>query len=148
MRYLHAIRVCTVAIAVCYLVAVLPTEWLPWLEQRFGGSAGIYDYGSSPFIWARERGVYIFAMSAVVIALFAVPRFRWGLPALAWCLFGMGACLLAFLDSSYALRAAGGFSWIRSAARQLCLALPPLMLGAFVRSRLANSRFDEPRANV
>jgi hypothetical protein len=78
-------------------------------------------------------------------AFVAIPRWSWGASALSWCFLVMGICLLV-IDLEmiyYGLRGRIVDEAVRH-AEEVCLALPPLILGAvlqysFVRERLRSA---------
>src|ERR1700676_4410463 len=129
MRFIHLIRLITVLIAVAYCCDSMPMQWIYWLEGRFTNSVGIYETGSSSFISAGQIGVYITAPAAVLIVLFAIPRFRWGVSALSWCCLVMGASMLTNLYSCYWDRYLSAIIQIVCYGRQLSFAMSPLIVG-------------------
>jgi hypothetical protein len=93
--------------------------------------------------------LYLAAIAAVFLAFVAIPRWSWGASALSWCFLVMCVCLLV-VDAEriyWGLRR-GIIESAVSYARDMCLALPPLILGVvlqypFVRERLYSSRLAD-----
>ena len=136
MRFLHFFRLIVLLVALAYYCDSLPIEWIYWLEDHFSNEHAIYETGHSSLISAGEIGIYIIAPIAVLIAFIGVPRFRWGVSALSWCLLLMGACLLTNLYSCYWLRYLSAVTQIVCYGQELSFALAPLIIGLLLRHRL------------
>src|SRR5206468_9757516 len=91
MQFLRLIRLISVVIAVAYGCDSLQHGWIYWLEAHFGNANASFGRGYSSFISAEQIGVYVTAFAAVPLVLFAIPRFRWGVPTLSWCFLIMAA---------------------------------------------------------
>jgi hypothetical protein len=152
VRFLSVIRLLTVAIALLYSLASLPTEWHVWLEEHLNHASVIYERGYSSFIAAGEFVAFVLGLASVFLALFAIPRFSWGASALSWCLLGMGVCLLARVQMGYWDRYLSATIQIIGYADPLYFSLPPLVLGGVLRYSFVREllyRHDaSPRANV
>ena len=148
MRLLYAIRIFTLLIAISYSAAVLPLPWLYWLEAHFCDSQPIYETGYSSLIAAGEIGVYVSAIVGAFVVFLAVPRFRWGAPLLSWCFLFMGACMLTNLERGYWNRYLSLFIQISSYAQELCLALPPLIIGLVLRYRIVQAQLNSTSTSV
>jgi hypothetical protein len=135
VRFLHLVRLITSLVAGAYCCDSLPIGWIYWLEDHFSDAGGIYETGVSLITTAGEIGVYISAPAAVLIAFIAVPRFRWGVPALSWCFLLVGACLLSRLYECYWDRYLSAVVQIVCYGQQLTFALPPLIIGLLLRCR-------------
>lgn len=147
MRFLNLVRLITSLVAVAYCCSSLPIEWIYWLEEHFSSVSAIYETGSSPFTTAGEIGVYISAPAAVLIVFIAVPRFRWGVPALSWCFLLMGACLLSSLYRCYWDRYLSAVVQIVCYGQHLSFALPPLIIGLLLRCRFITRQLQIPPRN-
>jgi hypothetical protein len=133
VRFLHLLRLTTSLVAAAYCCSSLPIEWIYWLEEHFSSVSAIYETGSSPLTTAGEIGVYITAPAAVLVVFIAVPRFRWGVPALSWCFLLLGACLLSNLYRCYWDRYLSAVIQIVCYGRQLAFAVSPLIIGLVLR---------------
>jgi hypothetical protein len=144
VRFLHLVRLITSLVAVAYCCDSLPIEWIYWLEEHFSSAGAIYETGVSSLTTAGEIGVYITAPAAVLIVFIAVPRFRWGVPALSWCFLLMGACLLSNLYRCYWDRYLSAVVQIVCYGQQLSFALSPLIIGLLLRCRFIARQLQIP----
>ena len=133
VRFLHVARLVTVVIAVSYTLSSLPTEWHQWLEDRLNDRSVIYETGYSTLIAAGEIAAFIAAVAAVLVVFFAIPRFTWGGSALSWCFLAMGLCLLTRVKMGYWDRHLSAIIQIIGYSEPFYSALPPLVIGAFLR---------------
>jgi hypothetical protein len=146
MRFVTFIRLVTVLTSGAYALASIPAPWKSWLVDRLEHASEFYTTVLSEPV-AAQYGLYLTALVAVVLAFVAVPRRSWGSLALSCCFLAMGICLLVEDLQMFSVELRGNFGlvyWIGRWARDLCFALPPLILGAvlqypFVRERLYSS---------
>ena len=141
MRFLHLIRLITAAIAVAYGCDSLQHGWIYWLEAHFANENASFGRGYSSSISAEQIGAYTTALAAVLIVFFAIPRFRWGVRALSWCLLIMGAFLLSKLHSCFWVGQNLSFVMeIICFGRQLSFASSPLIIGLILRYRFVEEQ--------
>jgi TctA family transporter len=136
MHFLHLIRLVTAVIAVAYCCDSLQDGWVYWLMAHFANASTSFGRGYSSSISPAQTGVYVTSLAAVPVVFFAIPRFRWGVPALSWCLLIMGAFLLSNLHRC--LWDGQNLSFVMEIicfGRQLSFALAPLIIGMIVRYR-------------
>jgi hypothetical protein len=145
MRFVTLIRLVTLLTAGAYGLASIPAPWREWLISRVEHASVFYTtLISEPVI--AQYGLYLTASVAVVLAFVAIPRWSWGASALSWCFLAMGICLLAKdLQTIYWIRPDGIIESIGSYARNVCFALPPLILGAFLQYPFVRDRLCTPR---
>lgn len=136
MRVLHLLRLVTAVIAVAYCCDSLQHGWVYWLAAHFANANTSFGRGYNSSISPEKIGVYVTALAAVPVVFFAIPRFRWGVPALSWCLLIMGAFLLSKLYGC--LWVGRNFTFVMEIicfGRQLSFALAPLIIGMILRYR-------------
>jgi hypothetical protein len=145
MRFVTLFRLVTLLTAGTYALASIPAPWRACLEDKLEHASVFYTTVLSEPVIA-QYGLYLTASVAVVLAFVAIPRRSWGASALSWCFLAMGVCLLVKdLETIYWGGAGSGVvTEVTSYARDVCFALPPLILGAvlqypFVRERLYSS---------
>jgi hypothetical protein len=149
MRFSTLIRLITLLTASAYAVASIPAPWRSWLILRVDEVAISYTTVLSEPVIA-QYGLYLTASVAVTLVLFAIPRCSWGASALSWCFLVMGICLLVKDAEMIYWGLRGGI--IESAvsyARDVCFALPPLILGLVLQYRFVRERLrSSPTANA
>jgi hypothetical protein len=144
MRFVTLIRLVTLLTAAAYAVASIPAPWRSWLIEYVDHESVFYTTVLSEPVLA-QYGLYLAALGAVVLAFVAIPRWSWGGSALSWCFLVMGICLLVKdVETIYYGRQGGIVDEAVSHAKDVCFALPALILGAvlqyrFVRERLHSS---------
>jgi hypothetical protein len=147
MRFVTLIRLVTVLTAGVYAVASIPAPWRSWLIDRVDHASVFYTTVLSEPVIA-QYGLYLAATFALVLALVAIPRWSWGASALSWCFLVMGICLLVEdLEKIYVLRSLrdGIIESSVSYARDICFALPPLILSAVLQYSFVRERLHWPR---
>jgi hypothetical protein len=146
MRFVHLVRLATVAIGAGYGCDSLQHGWMYWVAAHFGIANASFGRGYASSISAEQIGSYVTALAAVLIVFFAVPRFRWGVRALSWCFLIMGAFLLSNLrecfwsrvdDPSFVMQ-------IECFGRELSFASPALVLGLILRYRFVEEELRPP----
>jgi hypothetical protein len=146
MRFVTFIRLATLLTAGAYALASIPSLWHVWLVDRLEHASEFHTTVLSEPVIA-QYGLYVTALVAVVLAFVAVPRWSWGSLALSSCFLAMGICLLVEDFQKIYVELRGDFGvvyWVVRCARDVCFALPTLVLGAvlqfpFVRERLYSS---------
>jgi hypothetical protein len=144
MRFVTFIRLVTLLTAGAYALASIPAPWRSWLIDRVDHASVFYTTVLSEPVIA-QYGLYLAVIVAVVLAFVAIPRWSWGASTLSWCFLVMGFCLLVKdLETIYWDLRGGIVDEAVSYAKDVCFALPPLILGAvlqysFVRERLHSS---------
>ena len=146
MQLLRLIRVITVVIAVGIWLRFLATRMDLLARGAFGNANASFGRGYSSFISAEQIGVYVTAFAAVPLVLFAIPRFRWGVPTLSWCFLIMAAFPLSnvyrcFLSESNSF--VGEIDWV--GRRQPSFALSPLVLGFLLGYRIIAEELRTPK---
>jgi hypothetical protein len=133
MRFVTLTRLTTLLTAGACALASIPAPWREWFINRFEHASVFYTTVLSEPVVA-QYGLYFTASVAVVLAFVAIPRWSWGASALSWCFLAMGICLLVKdLQTIYWDRPDGIIESVRSYAGDVCIALPPLILGAFLQ---------------
>jgi hypothetical protein len=144
MHFLHLIRLVTAMIAVAYSCDSLQHGWVYWLAAHFANANPSFGRGYSSSISPEQIGVYVTALAAVSVVFFAIPRFRWGVPALSWCLLIMGAFLLSKLHGC--LWVGRNFTFVMEIVcfgRHLSFASAPLIIGFILRYRFVGEELRQ-----
>ena len=131
MRLLSLVRLITVVLALLYGVGHLDYNALAMFFNR--DLSIIAETGHSSITTAGTIGIYATAVLSLFIALFALPRWRFGVSALSWCFLLMGISLLTRLVGDWSLRYLGWYIQVPSYISTICFALPPLIMFAFLR---------------
>lgn len=106
------------------------------------GLSIIGEGGHSALVSAGTVGVYIAAVTSVVVAFFGIPRWRAGTRALSWCLLVMGLSLLTRLVPAYWDRLLPWHIQVTSYVVPLIFALPPFILAAILRQPLIEAELQ------
>jgi hypothetical protein len=148
--FLLFIRVVSITIAAAWGADSAQYGWIYWLQAHLGHPDALSwrGYNSAS---AQDIGPYLTAFAAVPIALFAIPRYRWGPAALSWCYLIMAALLHSHMY--------GCLRWVEQDtfvmtitcfARYTCYASPALIIGLVLRYRFVKEalRMASPSSKV
>jgi hypothetical protein len=138
MSFLLLTRLLTLLVALLYSLLHVDYDWIAMRLDR--GLAVIAEQGHSVIVTAGIIGIYVTSLASVAIAFFAIPRWRFGARALAWCFLLMGVSLLTKLVECWWLRYLGWYVQVPSYISAICFSLPPLILAAFLSRPFIASR--------
>ena len=133
MTMLAVIRLLTVTVATLYMLELVRWDSIAMFLDR---SLGIHVTTAHSWVLTAGRaGVWVGAISSVIVAFAALPRSRCGVRLLSVCFFVMWVSLLTTLYWLYVDRYLGWYSQVSTAVRALVHSLPPLILFIMLRQR-------------
>ncbi len=130
---LSAIRALTITTAALYALELVPWESIAMFLDR---GLGVFITTAHSWILTAGRvGVWVAAISSVVVSFAALPRSRHGVRLLSLCFLVMWLSLLTTLYWLYVDRYLGWYSQVPTAVRALLHSLPPFILFVMLRQR-------------
>jgi hypothetical protein len=140
---LWLIRLLTLLVALSYGVYYAPLAQLAMYLNP--GLSIIGETGQSALVTAGTVGIYITAPASVVLAFFALPRWRVGARALSSCFFVMGLCLLTRFVDSFSMRLLPWDIQVSAYLHTVMLALPPFILAAVLGQPIIEEELQRTR---